>query len=84
MKKFINVMLIVATITLLCGCANSKVINGKTIEPCGLLNMDEKVNGIKYKLSVPDVLWGVVGFETIILPIVCFGTHLYEPVGVME
>ena len=84
MKKFISVLIIFSMIMFLSGCSSSKVINGKTIEPYGLLNMDDKVPGIKYELSIPDVFLGVFGFETIIFPIVCFGMHLYQPVGIKE
>ncbi|MBI2633669.1 MAG: hypothetical protein HYW78_04815 [Parcubacteria group bacterium] len=83
MRKIITLVLIVALVSsFTIGCAESKVINGVEYQPYGLLDeKDVKDLKIQYKVSFGDIFWGVVGFETIFLPIYCFGFNLYEPIG---
>ena len=83
MRKIISLVLIIALVSsFVVSCAESKVINGVEYQPYGLLDKEEvKDPKILYKVSFGDIFWGVVGFETIFLPIYCFGFNLYEPIG---
>jgi len=84
MKKL---LIILAAITLT-SCADSKEfeIDGKTVtvEPYGWFNPEMKNDSIIYKVNVGNVVWSVIGFETIVLPIVLTGDQLYEPVAKRE
>jgi hypothetical protein len=67
------------------GCADSKTINinGKdtVVEPYGWMNETEiKNDSVIYKINTGNVVWSVIGFETVIIPIVLTGNSLYEPV----
>jgi hypothetical protein len=80
-KKTIAMILVIVTLCL-SACGNDMVINGKRHSTYGLLNADqEKDPNVKYRVIVGNVVWGIIGFETIIIPIYFFGFSLYEPVG---
>jgi len=84
MKKNLKLIAFVSAI-LLASCADSKVINinGKdeVIEPYGWINEAEvKNDSVVYKLSTGNIVWSVIGVETVILPIILTGNSLYEPV----
>jgi hypothetical protein len=71
--------------SLFVSCADSKKINinGKDVivEPYGWMNeASVKNDNVIYKVNAGNLVWSVVGFETIILPIVLTGNSLYEPV----
>lgn len=78
MKKLIAIILIWSL--LIAGCASTKVINGRKIEPYGLMNKEKKEECIEYKVNTGNVIWGIILIETIIAPIILFGKKLYEPV----
>jgi len=70
---------------LLVGCADSKTINinGKdtVVEPYGWMNKSEMKNdSVIYKVNTGNVVWSVIGVETVIVPIILTGNYLYEPV----
>jgi hypothetical protein len=56
----------------------------KTIEVArhGLIDPEEKIDYIKYKKSVRNIIWSVILIETVVVPVVFLGWYLYEPVGV--
>lgn len=63
-------------------CADSKVINGVEYEPYGLIDCNEvKNDSITYRVVTGNVIWGVLGFETVVAPVCLFGFYLYEPVA---
>jgi len=67
------------------GCADSKKINinGKDVivEPYGWMNETEMKNdSVIYKVNTGNVVWSVIGLETVIVPIILTGNSLYEPV----
>ena len=69
---------------LACGCARSKVINGKTYEPVGMFDQDERSPKIHYKVSVGNVVWSVLLIETVVVPIVLIGWYIQNPVCTVE
>ena len=77
----LTMMLMVLVLPFL-NCASSITVNGQLCEPVGLLNMDEKCPGIKYKLSTGNLIWSILAFETVIVPAILLGKKLYEPVEV--
>lgn len=78
MKRLITVILIWAL--LIAGCASTKVINGRKVEPYGLMNKEKKEKCVEYKAHTGSIIWGIILIETIIAPIILFGKKLYEPV----
>lgn len=77
MKKL---LLSLTTALALSGCTNNLHVNNRTIESYGFLNRDEKRSDyVCYELSIGNVIWGALLFETIIGPIYFFGFDLYEP-----
>jgi len=79
MKKLITVLCLAM---FLCACGSDKVINGKNYQQYGLIDKDEvRDNNIKYEVNIGNVVWGVVLFETVVVPIALFGWYLYSPVG---
>jgi hypothetical protein len=83
MKK-ITICLLLA-IGLLSSCADSKVINingeNVNVEPYGWMDETEfKNDSVIYKVNTGNVIWSVIGVETIVIPLVLTGKYLYEPV----
>lgn len=79
---FIYAMLIAI---LFVGCADSKKINinGKDVivEPYGWMNETEMKNdSVIYKVNTGNIIWSIIGIETIIVPVILTGESLYEPV----
>lgn len=81
MKKIIVVMLCIIFLTMSVGCGSSKVVNGKFCDTYGLLNKENKCHNVQYRTIVGNVIWGVIFFESIVIPVYLFGFSLYEPVG---
>lgn len=72
----------VALCTLLVGCADDRVVNGKNCTSYGLLNRDDKkVQGVAYKTVTGNIVWSVLLSSTIVAPIYFLGFSLYEPIG---
>lgn len=82
LRKLSWVLLLSIVLT---SCADSKdfVIDGKevTIEPYGWFDLEAKHDSIVYRVNTGNVVWSIVGVETIILPIVLTGNSLYEPIS---
>jgi uncharacterized lipoprotein YehR (DUF1307 family) len=83
MKKLIGLLSIVSI--LLASCADSKKfnINGKdvVVEPYGWMNETAMKNdSVVYQVSAGNVVWSIIGVETVVLPIILTGNSLYEPV----
>ncbi len=85
--KHMKKILLVLSIFCLFSCADSKVLNidGKDtlVEPYGWMNDDVlKNDSVQYQVNTGNVVWSIIGFETIIVPIILTGNSLYEPVKV--
>lgn len=80
MKKIL--ILLFALSLFLFNCASSLTVNGEVCEPVGLFNLDEKCENVKYKVCTKNVVWSILAFETIIVPVILLGKKLYEPVEV--
>jgi hypothetical protein len=80
MKKLICIISTIA----LCSCAKSKPFQigsqTVTVEPYGWMNEETKHDSIIYKINTGSVVWSIVGFETIVVPVVLTGKYLYEPI----
>ena len=69
----------------LLSCAESKKINinGKDVivKPYGWMNENTMKNdSVIYQVNTGNIVWSIIGIETIIVPIVLTGNYLYEPV----
>ena len=66
----------------LCSCANEKTLNGVTYQPYGWADYQElKSDKVIYKACTGNIIWSVVTFETIVIPVWLTGWQLYEPVA---
>lgn len=86
MKKL---FLLIAITLIISSCADEKTLtlNGRneTFEPYGWADYDElKNDSIYYKVCIGNVVWSVIGCETVIAPIWLTGWDLYEPIKVKE
>lgn len=82
MKKIISAFVMSAMLMSLAGCAKEATINGKTIEPYGLVNQDaKKVPGVQYQISPVAAIVAIVLVETVVVPVYIVGWDLYEPVA---
>jgi hypothetical protein len=82
-------MISLAIILTLISCADSKelVVDGKkiTVEPYGWADADvNKIEGVEYQVNFGNVVWSVIGVETVIVPIWLTGWELFEPVKVKD
>lgn len=81
-KRIIIIVIIMAMLSQITGCGETKIIKGIEYDTYGLLNSGEKQNpNIQYEIIWGNFLLGIVFFETIIAPIYFFGFSLFEPIG---
>lgn len=79
MKKIISLLL--CGMILLVSCASSKLIDGKHIEPYGLINKKSaKVECINYRRKPGALFWSVLFFPSVAMPVAILGFNFYEPV----
>jgi len=81
-KKLLNLCF---CLLLFASCADEKtfIIDGKSVivEPYGWANADlMKNDSVIYQVNVGNVVWSIIGFETVVAPVVLTGWYLYEPV----
>lgn len=82
MRKLLTLLLVVLILT---SCASSQtfIIDGEktVVEPYGWANKQTRKNeNVVYEVSLGNVIWSIIGFETIIVPVWLTGWKLYEPV----
>lgn len=80
-----NLLIILMTVLILTSCAESQtfIIDGEEtiVEPYGWANKQvHKNDSVVYEVSVGNVVWSILGFETIVIPVWLSGWELYEPV----
>ena len=81
MKKMFSAFVLSAMLLSLAGCAKEATINGKTVDPYGLINQDAKKEpGVQYQISPVAVIVSIIFVETVIVPVYIVGWDLYEPV----
>ena len=86
-----NTILILLTALILMitttSCAHQQrfeTTNNTTIvaQPYGVFDEnDSKMDGVKYKVSMGNVIWACILIETIFVPVIIVGWYLYEPVS---
>ncbi len=90
LRKIFCIFLILSFMSIfLSACGDDKNIAIKVKDECkvlkfqqfGIFNMEKKNPNIEYKVIWGNVFWGIVFFETIVVPVIIFGWYLYEPVG---
>jgi hypothetical protein len=80
-----RIALLACIATLMTACAQPKNIDGKTVEPYGVLSVwDERDACVQYQVSSGNVFWSVVLLETVVAPTILVGFSLYEPVAAKE
>lgn len=87
MKKAILMMLVVALS--FSSCAEKKTFQKNdgttfTASPYGWANKEERIDGVDYEISVPNIILSVVFSETIVCPVVLTAIELWEPVSYTE
>jgi hypothetical protein len=65
------------------GCGEPRTINGTHYDTVGLVqHLEGDVDPcIEYKVSMGNVIWGVLLIETIVAPIYFFGWSIMNPVS---
>jgi len=87
--KILKIVLSIILIISITGCAERKTIksteNGTTLTrtyvPYGLLDPEDQNPDIQYRVSIGNVVWSILLFETVIVPAIILGWYLYEPVS---
>ena len=84
MKKLISLVVALAVLTSLAGCARPMTICGVTYDSYGLLNNSEgqKNPGIQYEIVWGNVAWAGILVETFFVPVYVFGFSLFQPIGI--
>ena len=87
MKKILLAAVVVAS--LFASCSDEKTFTKKdgssfTAQSYGWASKENKVEGVEYKLNVPDVVLSVVLSETIIAPVLITTYDVWEPVSYTE
>ena len=88
MKKTLLAFVLVAAVAL-AGCGNAQNLptgpkgEMKNYPTYGALNAStKKSDKVCYEVSIGNVVWSVILFETIVMPIYFIGWSLFEPVSV--
>ncbi len=86
MKKLIGLFLI---LVIMASCADGKKFQKKDgplfyAKPYGWFNLEDKIDGVIYEVNVGNMVWNVILFETVVVPVVLTGAELYEPVDYVE
>ena len=85
--KRLFAMLLCLMLGFLLGCGSPQEVC--TVEPTrechtymeyGLLNPEERNPAVRYAVVEGNVVWSVIFSETVVVPILLIGFHLYEPV----
>jgi hypothetical protein len=84
MKKLFAILL---AVTLLTSCAQSKVltIQGQptVVKPYGWANAKVRKNeNVIYEVNAGNIVWSILGVQTVALPVWLTGWQLFEPVDV--
>jgi hypothetical protein len=61
------------------GCGSSTTVNGKHLDTLGLFTLDEKEPGVCYTVIAGNVVWSVLLFETLFMPVYFVGFSIIEP-----
>lgn len=66
----------------LVACGDEKTIDSVTYTTYGLFNEGSSRNpDIRYRLIVGNLVWSIIGIETVLLPIYFIGFSLFEPIS---
>jgi len=88
--KLLKTTIIILLSSLLMSCAEPKTFtdnNGKkfTAVPYGIGNETSvKLDTVVYQISSGNVIWSIIGCETIVVPVVLVGYQLWEPVRLKD
>lgn len=87
MKKTIIAAITVALT--FASCAKEKTFtrnNGTQFaaKPYGWATKEDKIEGVEYEVSTPNLILSAVFSETIVIPLVVTATELWEPVSYTE
>lgn len=67
------------------GCADTKQFCNAggcfNAQPYGVFDGETKEKGVRYKVSVGNVVLSAIFIETIFVPVILCGWYLWEPVG---
>jgi hypothetical protein len=86
MKKILTILFAALILT---SCADSKVLvinNQETlVKPYGWANKEARYNeNVIYEVNFGNVVWSIIGIETIFIPVWLTGWQFFEPVAVKE
>ena len=84
-KFIVDVLLLLMFISILISCSKPITIEidnkQVVVEPYGWINEDAvKNDSVVYVPNAGDIVWSIVGIETIVIPIILTGYDMYEPV----
>lgn len=87
MKKLPSYLL--ALVLLFTSCASSRTfqIGGQqtVVQPYGWVNKKARYNeNVVYEINAGNVVWSILGVQTVVLPVWLTGWQLFEPVKVKE
>jgi len=93
MKKIICCLIMVVFLlaTISCGFdrnisvkvkeGEEEIVKTYKFQQYGLFNIDKRNPKVEYRVIVGNIIWSVILFETVVVPIILIGWYLYEPVG---
>jgi hypothetical protein len=81
MKKIASLALAAAMALSLSACADNKVVCGREYTPYGVFSLDEANPNVHYRPVIGNIVWSIVLFETIVVPVYFIGWAIMEPAG---
>jgi hypothetical protein len=72
-------------LSILTGCGEPMRVNGKNYPSYGLFNEStSKSKNMCYEISAGNVIWSIVTFETVFIPVYFVGWSIFNPVGLKD
>lgn len=81
MKRVFTMILICCMMSLMVGCGDSKVIDGKNYKQIGFFELGDMSSNVQYDFIWGNFIWCILSSWTVVAPFVLNGWYAYEPVG---
>lgn len=80
MRKIAAILCVVLLLSLNMGCGDARTINGTLHSTYGIFNPGDKDPDVCYRVIFGNIVWSVLLFETIIMPVYFVGWSMNEPI----
>lgn len=84
MKRFVSLIVTLVMLVFFTACGSGLSHGGKRYEQVGLFNQELKSECVVYQINPGNVALSIIFSETVFVPIILIGWHLWEPAYVKK